>query len=117
MHSAALSIAQPHNQTAISVSALVFGWYVVIRSMLRLAVADGKRTILSFIYLLLFKEKTPAREEKLQTARSAWRRLAFAVRRSMVGPTIERQTPSGEMPNPWYASREKAKHEPRRWTW
>src|SRR6266436_5721980 len=68
MHSAAVSIAQPHNQTAISVSALVVGWYAVIRSTLRLAVADGKRTILSFIYLLLFKEKTPPRGEKLQTA-------------------------------------------------
>jgi hypothetical protein len=33
-----------------------------------LAVADGKRTILSFIYLLLFKVKTLKREEKLQTA-------------------------------------------------
>jgi hypothetical protein len=31
-----------------------------------LAVADGKGTILSFIYLLLFKEKTPTRGEKLQ---------------------------------------------------
>ena len=32
----------------------------------RLAVADGKRTILSFIYLLLFKERTRAEGEKLQ---------------------------------------------------
>jgi hypothetical protein len=32
-----------------------------------LSVADGKRTILSFIYLLLFKERTRVEGEKLQT--------------------------------------------------
>jgi hypothetical protein len=34
-----------------------------------LAVGDGKGTILSFIYILRFKEKTPARGEKLQMKR------------------------------------------------
>jgi hypothetical protein len=33
-------------------------------------VADGKGTILSFIYFLLFKERTPVKGKKLQTLRT-----------------------------------------------
>ncbi|HET9373369.1 MAG TPA: hypothetical protein VFO40_00240 [Chthoniobacterales bacterium] len=50
------------------VSTRVVGRYTLIRSTRGLpAVADGKGTILSFIYFLLFKEKTPAKGKKLQT--------------------------------------------------
>ena len=67
-----MSSVQPHNQTAISVSARAVGRYAVIRLTGRLAVADGKRTILSFIYFLLFKERTPAEWEKLQGDAQCW---------------------------------------------
>jgi hypothetical protein len=66
-----VSNVQPPNQTAISISARAFGRYAVIRVTGRLAVADGKRTILSFIYLLLFKQRTPEERQKLQTLGNA----------------------------------------------
>jgi hypothetical protein len=58
------------------VSARVVGRYTLIRSTRGLpVVADGKGTILSFICFLLFKEKTPAKGEKLQgNAENAGRR-------------------------------------------
>jgi len=69
-HSAAVNNAQPHNQTAISVSARIVGRFTEIRSTRGLALAGGKGTILSLICILLFKEKTPARGEKLQNGKS-----------------------------------------------
>jgi hypothetical protein len=67
----AVSIAQLHNHTAISVSARLEGWYAVIRSTRRLANADGKRTILSFIYLLLFKAKDTGQRREVAKSRVA----------------------------------------------